>query len=60
MLQISAASFCQLACNVNWDDNALISIFRWELQDDVTDLLLNLLDPLTLTEAIIQAVQCDN
>lgn len=57
---IYAAEFRQLACDVDWDDNALISAFRWGLRDDVKDLLLNLPDPTTLSEAITQAVRCDN
>jgi hypothetical protein len=35
-------------------------VFWWDLRDNVKDLLLNLPDPLTLIEAITQAVQCDN
>jgi hypothetical protein len=57
---IYAANFCQLAYNVNWDDNAFISTFWWGLRDDIKDILSNLLYPLTLIEAISQAVQCDN
>ena len=57
---IYAAEFRQLACDVDWDDNALISAFRWGLRDDVKDLLLNLPDPITLSEAITQAIRCDN
>lgn len=57
---VYAAEFRQLACDVDWDDNALISTFRWGLRDDVKDLLLNLPDPTTLSEAITQAVRCDN
>lgn len=57
---VYAAEFRQLACDVDWDDKALISAFRWGLRDDVKDLLLNLTDPTTLSEAITQAVRCDN
>ena len=49
---IYAADFCQLACDVDWDDNTLISAFRWELQDDIKDLLLNLLDQVSLSKAV--------
>jgi uncharacterized membrane protein YgcG len=52
--------FCQLTCDVDWDDNTLISAFWWGLRDDVKDLFLNLLDPLTLTKVIMQAMRCDN
>ena len=57
---VYVAKFRQLACDVDWDDNALISAFRWGLRDDVKDLLLNLPDPTSLSEAITQAVRCDN
>ena len=57
---IYAADFRQLACDVNWDDNALIDAFRWGLRDDVKDLLLNLPNPVSLSEAVMQAVRCDN
>jgi len=57
---VYAVEFRQLACDVDWDDNALISAFRWGLRDDVKDLLLNLPDPTSLSEAITQVVRCDN
>ena len=55
-----ASEFRQLACNINWDELALISQFYFGLQDGVKDLLLTLPDLLTLDEAINQAVKCDN
>ena len=54
------SEFWQLACDINWDEPALISQFYSGLQDGVKDLLLTLPDPLTLDEAINQAVKCDN
>ena len=57
---IHVADFHQLVCDINWDDNALIGVFWWGLRDDIKDLLLNLPNPLILTEAIIQVVQCNN
>jgi hypothetical protein len=60
LASVYAVDFRQLACDVDWDDNALISTFRWGLREDVKDLLLNLHDPLTLIEAITQVVQCNN
>jgi hypothetical protein len=57
---IYIADFRQLVCHIDCDNNAFISAFRWGLQDDVKDLLLNLPNPLTLTEAITQVVRCDN
>jgi len=52
--------FRLLTNDVDWDDNALISAFQWGLRDDIRDLLLNLLDPTSLSKAITQAVRCDN
>ena len=57
---IYASDFRQLACDINWDEEALMSQFYWGLRDDVKDLLLSLPDPRTLNEAISQAVKCDN
>ena len=57
---VYAAEFQQLACDVDWDDNALISTFQWGLRDNDKDLLLNLPNPTSLSEAITQAVRCDN
>ena len=50
----------QLASDINWGEEALVSQFYWGLRDDVKDLLLSLPDPQTLNEAISQAVKCDN
>ena len=55
-----ASEFRQLSCDLAWNDEALISQFRTGLRSDVKDLLLTLPDPDTLTEAIAQAVRCDN
>jgi Retrotransposon gag protein len=57
---VYASDFRQLACDINWDEEALMSQFYWGLRDDVKDLLLSLPDPRTLNEAISQAVKCDN
>ncbi|RKO89044.1 hypothetical protein BDK51DRAFT_40102 [Blyttiomyces helicus] len=53
----SPASTC--ACDVSWGDAALNDQFRFGLRD-VEDLLLTMPDPATLSEAITQAIQCDN
>ena len=55
-----ASKFRQLACDINWDEPALISQFYSGLQNGVKDLLLTLSNPLALDEAIDQAVKCDN
>lgn len=57
---VYASDFRQLVCDINWDEEALMSQFHWGLRDDVKDLLLSLPDPQTLSEAISQAVKCDN
>jgi hypothetical protein len=57
---VYASEFRQVACDINWDEAALMSQFHWGLQDDVKDLLLSLPDPQNLNEAISQAVKCDN
>ena len=57
---VYASDFRQLACDINWDEEALKSQFYWGLRDDVKDLLLSLPDPQTINEAISQAVKCDN
>ena len=57
---IYASDFRQLASDINWGEEALVSQFYWGLRDDVKDLLLSLPDPQTLNEAISQAIKCDN
>jgi hypothetical protein len=52
--------FHQLACDVNWDDQVLCDQFRRGLRNDVKNLLLNFLEPTSLSQTISQAVQCDN
>jgi len=54
------AEFQQLACDLDWNDTALITMFRWGLPDDIKTLLLNLPKLTTLLEAIIQAIDYDN
>lgn len=54
------AEFQQIACDLDWNDTALITMFRWGLRDDIKTLLLNLPKPTTLSEAITQAIDCDN
>jgi hypothetical protein len=45
-VSVYAIDFHQLAYDIDWDDNAFISAFRWRIQNDVKYLLLNLSDPL--------------
>jgi len=54
------AKFQQLACDLDWNDTALITMFRWGLRNNIKTLLLNLPKPTTLSEAITQAIDCDN
>ena len=56
-----AADFRLLACDIPWDEEALMDQFRHGLRNDVKDLLLTFHeDPKSLTEAISRAVRCDN
>ena len=55
-----ASDFQQLAYDIDWDEEAVMSPFHRGLPDDVKDLLLFLPDPQTLSEAISQVVKCDN
>ena len=56
-----AADFRLLACDIPWDEAALMDQFRQGLRNDVKDLLLTFPeDPMSLTEAISRAVRCDN
>lgn len=58
---IYASEFRQLSCDVDWgSEMALIRQFQWGLREDVKDLLLTLNDATSLSEAITQAVKCDN
>jgi len=57
---VYASEFRQLACDVNWGEAALIDQFRCGLHDDVQDLLLTLADPSSFSEAITQAIRCNN
>ncbi len=57
---VYTSKFMQLACDVNWGEAALIDQFRCGLRDDVQDLLLTLTDPSSFSEAITQAIWCDN
>ena len=57
---VYASDFRQLASDINWGEETLVSQFYWGLIDDVKDLLLTLPDPQILNEAISQAVRCDN
>jgi len=57
---VYASEFRQLACHVNWGEAALIDQFCCGLRDDVQDFLLTLADPSSFSEAITQAIRCDN
>jgi hypothetical protein len=57
---IYTSEFMQLVCDVNWGEATLIDQLRCGLGDDVQDLLLTLADPSSFSEAITQAIWCDN
>ena len=55
-----ATEFQNLACNVDWNDKALIHQFRYGLKDNVKDLLLTMPRADLLEQFIAQAIACDN
>jgi hypothetical protein len=55
-----ASEFRLLACDLTWGESALIDQFHEHLRSDVKDLLLTMKDPVTLNEAITNAIRCDN
>ena len=55
-----ASEFRQIAVDTTWDDIALRDCFRRGLREDVKDMLLSMVDPQSLAEAIKFAVRCDN
>ncbi|KAH9535283.1 hypothetical protein CY35_17G044700 [Sphagnum magellanicum] len=57
---IYASEFRQLAYDVNWGEVALIDQFRCGFRDDVQDLLLTFTDLFSFSEAITQAIRCNN
>jgi hypothetical protein len=57
---VYASEFRQLACDINWGKAALIDQFRCGLCDDVQDLLLTLTNLSSFSEAITQAILCNN
>ena len=59
-VSVYASEFRQLSCDVQWDDQALCDHFRRGLRSDVKNLLLNFPEPTSLSQAIKQAVSCDN
>ncbi len=59
-VSVYASEFRQLACDVQWDGQALCDHFRRGLRSDIKNLMLNFPEPTSLSEAISQAVTCDN
>ena len=59
-ISVYASEFRQLACDVQWDGQALCDHFRQGLQSEIKNLLLNFLEPMSLSQAITQAISCDN
>ena len=54
------SEFRQISCDLRWDAAALISQFIHGLQEGVKDFLVHLPDPVTLGDAISQAIRADN
>jgi hypothetical protein len=57
---IYAAEFQQLTCDLDWNDKAYMTRFRYGLKDDVKNLLITMPKVDTLEELISQAITCDN
>ena len=57
---IYAAEFQQLTCDLDWNDKAYMTRFRYGLRDDVKNLLITMPKVDTLEELISQAITCDN
>ena len=57
---IYASEFRQLACDVEWDGQALLDQFRRGSRGEIKNILLNFPEPTSLNEAISQVVRCDN
>jgi hypothetical protein len=55
-----AFEFRQLTCDILWDEIAFMRQFQFGLHNDVKDLLLTMLNPMTLSQTTTQIVQCDN
>lgn len=55
-----AAEFRLLACDIPWDEQALMEEFHRHLRDDVKDLMIAQPDPTDLSSAITLAVRYDN
>ena len=59
-VSVYASEFRQLACDVQWDGQALCDHFRRGLRSEIKNLLVNFPEPTSLSQAITQAVSCDN
>ena len=57
---IYAAEFQKLTCDLDWNDKAFMTRFRYGLRDDVKNLLITMPKVDTLEELISQAIICDN
>jgi hypothetical protein len=57
---VYAFEFRQLACDISWDEAMLMNQFPFGFRENVKDLLLTMPDPTTLSQAIMQAICCDN
>jgi hypothetical protein len=55
-----AAEFQQLTCDLDWNDKAFMTRFRYGLRDDVKNLLITMPKVDTLEELISQSIICDN
>ncbi len=52
--------FRSLACDISWDEVTFMNQFQFGFCGDLNDLLLTMSNPMTLNQAIMQAMHCDN
>ena len=57
---IYAVEFQHLTCDLDWNDKAFMTRFRYRLRDDVKNLLITMPKVDTLEELISQSIICDN
>ena len=60
LVSVYTSEFRQLAWNVQWDGQALCDHFHQGLRSEIKHLLLNFPEPASLSQAIMQAISCDN
>jgi hypothetical protein len=57
---VYTVGFWQLACDLDWNRNSLMSQFQSRLKDNVKDLFLTMQSINTLSKFITQAIACNS